>query len=194
MHKNIFCLGFPGGAVVKNLPANAGNINSGFHPWVGEISWRKTWQPPPVFLPEKSHGQRAWRATVHVQQKSWTQLSNGVRGCTRACTHTHTHTHTLFTSLKTTTVYWGATEEWNLLRAVLTLGWKEANIVTLSNSVYFKFNPVIIKFQVESSFSLDLMILSLLGKCKDRTVNKMLIRKNVRETRPVGCSNERMHQ
>ena len=26
---------------------------------VGKISWRRKWQPPPVFLPGKSHGQRS---------------------------------------------------------------------------------------------------------------------------------------
>ena len=33
-----------------------------FYPWVGMISWRrkwKYWQPTPVFLPGKSHGQRS---------------------------------------------------------------------------------------------------------------------------------------
>ena len=29
----------------------------GFDPWVKKITWRK-WQPTPVFLPGKSHGQR----------------------------------------------------------------------------------------------------------------------------------------
>ena len=29
----------------------------GFHPWVGKIPWRRAWQPTPVFLPEKYHGQ-----------------------------------------------------------------------------------------------------------------------------------------
>ena len=28
-----------------------------FHPWVGKIPWRRKWQPTPVFLPGKSHGQ-----------------------------------------------------------------------------------------------------------------------------------------
>ena len=28
-------------------------------PWVGKILWRKKWQPTPVFLPGKSHGQRS---------------------------------------------------------------------------------------------------------------------------------------
>ena len=30
----------------------------GFDPWVRKIPWRGKWQPTPVFLPEKSHGQR----------------------------------------------------------------------------------------------------------------------------------------
>ena len=30
----------------------------GFDPWVRKISWRRKWQPTPVFLPEESHGQR----------------------------------------------------------------------------------------------------------------------------------------
>ena len=31
----------------------------GFSQWVGEIPWIRKWQPTPVFLPEKSHGQRS---------------------------------------------------------------------------------------------------------------------------------------
>ena len=30
----------------------------GFDPCVRKIPWRRTWQLTPVFLPEKSHGQR----------------------------------------------------------------------------------------------------------------------------------------
>ena len=29
-----------------------------FIPWVGKNPWRRKWQPTPVFLPGKSHGQR----------------------------------------------------------------------------------------------------------------------------------------
>ena len=29
----------------------------GLDPWVKEIPWRRKWQPTPVFLPKKSHGQ-----------------------------------------------------------------------------------------------------------------------------------------
>ena len=31
----------------------------GFDPWVRKILWRRKWQPTPVFLPGKSHGQRS---------------------------------------------------------------------------------------------------------------------------------------
>ena len=49
-------MGFPGGAVVKNPPVNAGD--AGDVGWIlGKIPWKKKWQPPAVFLPGKSHGQ-----------------------------------------------------------------------------------------------------------------------------------------
>ena len=41
---------------VKNLPAV--QETPGFDPWVGKIPWRRKWQPTPVTLPGKSHGQR----------------------------------------------------------------------------------------------------------------------------------------
>ena len=31
----------------------------GFDPWVRKIPWRRKWQPTPVCLPGKSHGQRS---------------------------------------------------------------------------------------------------------------------------------------
>ena len=50
---------FPGGSVVKNASANAGDTtDSEFSPWVEKIPWRRKWQPIPVFLPGKFHGQR----------------------------------------------------------------------------------------------------------------------------------------
>ena len=30
-----------------------------FDPWVRKIPWRRRWQPIPIFLPGKSHGQRS---------------------------------------------------------------------------------------------------------------------------------------
>ena len=40
--------------MVKNLPANAGDIRD-----VGSIPWRRAWQPTPVCLPGKYNGQRS---------------------------------------------------------------------------------------------------------------------------------------
>ena len=47
----------------------------GSHPWVWTIPRRRKWQPTPVCLPEKSHGQRSLPGyTVHEVAKSWTWL------------------------------------------------------------------------------------------------------------------------
>ena len=52
--------GFPGGSVVKNPPASAGDIrNVGLTPGSKKMPWRRKWQPTPVFLPGKSHGQKS---------------------------------------------------------------------------------------------------------------------------------------
>ena len=46
--------------VVKNLPANAGDTKRHrFNPWVGNIPWRRKWQPTPVVLPGKFLGLRS---------------------------------------------------------------------------------------------------------------------------------------
>ena len=46
--------------MVKNLPANAGDIrDSGWIPGVGKIPWRRKWQPTPVSLLGESRGQRS---------------------------------------------------------------------------------------------------------------------------------------
>ena len=48
---------FPGGSVVKNPSANAGDMHS--IPGLGKIPWRRKWQCTPVFLLGTSHGQRS---------------------------------------------------------------------------------------------------------------------------------------
>ena len=48
-----------GGAVVKNLPADAGDTRDmDLIPGLGRFPWRRKWQPTLVFLPGKSHEQR----------------------------------------------------------------------------------------------------------------------------------------
>ena len=57
-----------------------------FEPWVRKIPWSQKWQPTPVSLPGKSHGQRSlagyspWDCRV---RHNWAQT----------CVYTHTHTH-----------------------------------------------------------------------------------------------------
>ena len=41
--------------MAENPPASTGDEGS----IPGKIPWRRTWQPIPVFLPGKSHGQRS---------------------------------------------------------------------------------------------------------------------------------------
>ena len=49
--------------MVKNLPAMQ---ETWFDPWIRKTTWRREWQPTPVFLPEESHGQRTL-----VDYSSW---------------------------------------------------------------------------------------------------------------------------
>ena len=57
-------LGFPGGSVVKNMPANAEDVE--------KIPWRRKWQPIPVFCLGNPMDSEAWCATVHGVAKSRT--------------------------------------------------------------------------------------------------------------------------
>ena len=51
---------FPGGSVIKNLPANARDAgDTGLIAGSGRCPWKRKRQSTPVFLLEKSHGQRS---------------------------------------------------------------------------------------------------------------------------------------
>ena len=53
-------VGFPGGSVVKNLPASAGDARDlGLIPGSGRSLGERKWQPTPIFLSGKSHRQRS---------------------------------------------------------------------------------------------------------------------------------------
>ena len=43
----------------KGLFQGRVELRHGFDPWVGKIPWRRKWQPTPVFLSGKPHGQRS---------------------------------------------------------------------------------------------------------------------------------------
>ena len=61
-------LGFPGGSVVKNLPAMRENQ--------GSIPGEGNGNPLQYSCPENPMDKGAWWATVHGVSKSWTQLSD----------------------------------------------------------------------------------------------------------------------
>ena len=58
------------GAVGNNL----WHKRCSFGCWVGKIPWRRKWQPTPVFLPGKFHGQRNLVEYSPWVPKSQTQL------------------------------------------------------------------------------------------------------------------------
>ena len=61
----------------KKLACQCRRQKCGFNPWVRKISWRRSRQPTPVFLPGKSHGQKEIRGLKSMgSQKSQTWLSN----------------------------------------------------------------------------------------------------------------------
>ena len=79
---------FPDGAMVKNPPACTHTHTHckstcqcrryRFNTWLRKIPRRRKWQPTPVFLPEKSHGQRSLvgyrqegRAELDTTEVTW---------------------------------------------------------------------------------------------------------------------------
>ena len=80
--------GFSGGSVVKEFACQHRRPRRcGFDPWVRKITWRRKWQPDPVFLPGKSHGQRSL-----VGYSPWGRKELDMTE--PPPTHTHTYTCT----------------------------------------------------------------------------------------------------
>ena len=67
----VIMLGFPGASVVKNLPASAGDAGLIL---VWEDPRRRKWQPTPLFLPGKSHGQRSLMGNSPWGHKEWDMI------------------------------------------------------------------------------------------------------------------------
>ena len=107
--------------LVKNLPASAGNQEAQVWSLGWEDSWRRKWQPTPVFLP--------WEIP-------WTEEPGGLQsvGSQKSghnCAHTHTHTQTVMCRQDTQTVsavistqvatFWSLWIYWLLLLCALVL-------------------------------------------------------------------------
>ena len=79
-------MGFPGGSVVKSLPANAvDKREEGLISRSGRFPWRRKWQPNAIFLPgngTEESGYSLWgRKELDITELLSTQ------------THTYTATH-----------------------------------------------------------------------------------------------------
>ena len=75
IHVVCICRGSPGGAVVNNPPANAGDARDvGSLPESGGSSGIRNGNPLQYSCLENSIDKGAWRATVHGVKKRWTQL------------------------------------------------------------------------------------------------------------------------
>jgi len=66
--------GFPGGSVVKNPPANAGDAGS--IPGLGRSLGKGNGNPLQYSCLENSMNRGAWQATVHRVTQSQTQLND----------------------------------------------------------------------------------------------------------------------
>ena len=70
-------MGFPGGTVVKNLLANAGDARDmSSIPGSGRSPGEGNSNPPHYSCLENSTDREAWQVTVHGVTKSQTQLSD----------------------------------------------------------------------------------------------------------------------
>ena len=84
---------FPGGAVIKNPPAKAGDTReAGSIPGWGRSPGGGSGNPLQHSCLEHSMDRGAWRATVHGVSKELDRTSTCM--CVHARTRTHTHTHT----------------------------------------------------------------------------------------------------
>ena len=74
---------------------------------IRSLDWEdpsRKWQPTPIFLLGKFHGQGGRRAKVHGMAKIWTRLSDLAHTHERTHAHTHTHTQLLLRMVKVSEV------------------------------------------------------------------------------------------
>ena len=85
--------GFPGGTLAKKKPTCQCRRYQrlGFVPWVRKIPWCRKWQPSPVFLPGKFHGQK-----ILAGYSPWGRKELNTAEHTHTHTHTYIHIHTFF--------------------------------------------------------------------------------------------------
>ena len=77
LHSTVYPCRFCSGSVGKELACQCRRHRSrGFDLWARKIPWRRKWQPTPVFLPGKSHGQKSLVGYSPWDRKGLTRLSD----------------------------------------------------------------------------------------------------------------------
>ena len=67
-----------------------------FNPWVRKIPWIRKWQPTPVVLPGKSHGQRSLDGYSPSGSRVWHNLATKQQQWKKMIPVTHLQEHTFF--------------------------------------------------------------------------------------------------
>ena len=71
-NSSILILGFPGDSSDKEPTCQCRRLKRcRFNPWVGEILWRRAWQPTSVFLLGEFHGQRSLEVCRVAKSQTW---------------------------------------------------------------------------------------------------------------------------
>ena len=85
----------------------------GVDPWVRKILWRRKWQPTPVFLPGKFHGQRS---LVGYSPRGCTRVRHNL-ATERACSNLTKKPSSVFTSvlLKKSHILWHFWALWSIV-------------------------------------------------------------------------------
>ena len=85
----IYCMGLPSVSVVKNPPVKQ---EMGLRHRFGKIPWRRKCDNAPLFLPEKSHGQRSLAGYIQPLGSLESGLTTKPPPPPHPPPHTHTHT------------------------------------------------------------------------------------------------------
>ena len=150
----LYCRQILGGSVVKNPPANPGDIrDSGFDPWGRKIPWSREWQPAPVFLPGKFHGQRSLAGYSPWGCKEWDMTEHA-----HICSALKTNCYFILS------VTWAPNNIQGSLGNVGTTGWMPLSLPVYVSFVKYKINMIfkkILFFYVDSLIFLQSCILFL---------------------------------
>ena len=86
-HGCIYLYVFPSGSYSKESACSAGDLDS--IPVLGRFPWRRKWQPTPVSMPGKFHGDRSLAGYSHGVAKSQTRFTTTNNSLLFMCVNMH---------------------------------------------------------------------------------------------------------